>query len=120
MSHLDIARKFNAALEDGNVDAARGCLHPDANIWHNFDLKEQSVDENMQLFGWMIKKAKSRHYEVFHLEEMQHGYLQRHILHIENQAGEKAKTHACAYITVENGLITRIDEYIDPAPLGIL
>ena len=39
-----VANRFLDALNAGDVEAARACYHPDAEIWHDFDGVTQSVE----------------------------------------------------------------------------
>jgi ketosteroid isomerase-like protein len=120
MSALDLARRFIKAIEAGDADAARNCMTLDARIWHNFDDKNQTVDENMALLAWMVRKAQKRTYDITRLEEIPGGYLQQHILTLINQSGEILTMHACVIATVSEGKISRIEEYLDPAAVARL
>ena len=117
---LELARRFVTALEVGDVEAARACLAPEARIWHNFDDRSQTVDENLALLAWMMRHADKRSYEITRLEEIAGGYLQQHVLRITNKAGEELAMHACVVVSVADGRIQRIEEYLDPAPAARL
>ncbi len=117
---LDLAMRFIRAVEAGDVPTARQCLAPDARVWHNFDEKDQTVDENLAVLEWMMRKAGKRSYEIVRLEEIAGGYLQQHVLRITTKAGEELVMPACAIVTVADGRIQRIEEYIDPAPAARL
>ena len=114
---LEVARRFLGAIEAADVDVARSCFHPDARIWHNFDDATQSVEENLALMAWMAEQFPERSYAVHRLEPIAGGYLQQHTLEVTSPTGATARTEAAAIVTVSEGLIVRIDEYIDPAPL---
>ena len=43
----ELVVRFFAALEDGDIDALREIYAPDEVIWHNDDLIEQPVEENL-------------------------------------------------------------------------
>ena len=120
METLELARHFMSVLEEGDVDAARACLQPNARIWHNFDDKEQTVDENMAVLEWMKRKSRKRTYNITHLEEITGGYLQQHILTIESTKGTSMSMHACVVVRVRDGKIERIEEYLDPAAVADL
>jgi ketosteroid isomerase-like protein len=120
MSTFDLARRFIKAVEIGDTEAARDCMTPDARIWHNFDDKSQTVDENMALLEWMKRKATNRSYDITRLEEIPGGYVQQHILTLVNQAGETLTLHACVIVTVSEGKISKIEEYLDPAAIARL
>lgn len=118
MQTLELAKRFITAVEAGDVDTAQACFHPDAGIWHNYDDTVQTVAENMGTLRWMMGKAQKREYKLKRLQEIEGGYLQQHTLRITDNAGEVLTLYACALVSVEDGLITRIEEYIDPSPLA--
>ena len=117
---LELARRFIGAVEAGDEPTARACLAPDALIWHNFDDHAQTVDENMKLLGWMARNAQERRYEITRLEEIAGGYLQQHVLRIRSRSGESLVMHACVVVSVADGRIQRIEEYLDPAAVSRL
>lgn len=47
-STIELARRFVRALNEKDEAAIRQIYAPDARIWHNFDDKSQTVDENMR------------------------------------------------------------------------
>lgn len=118
MSTLDLAKRFMQAAGDADEAAARACLHPDAEIWHNYNNATQTVDENMALLLKMEAMTKERVYEIHLIEEISNGYVQRHTLHITSPDGkDRYSVEALSLITVVDGKITRIEEFIDPTPI---
>ena len=121
MALPDVAQRFLDALNAGDVDAARACYHPDAEVWHDFDGVTQTVDENMRLMAAMGKRASRREYVIRRLEPIEGGYLQQHSLEITTLAGQDLVAEAVALVQVGgDGLIHRLDEWINPAPLAPL
>ncbi len=122
MTNIELGKHFMQAVQAGDVAAARACFHEDARIWHNFDNQEQSVDDNMATLELMIAKAGQREYKLHRLEAVEGGYIQRHTLTISSPDGSsKANAEALALVSVRDGKIARIEEFIDPTPLlGIL
>ena len=118
MTVLELAQKYMAALVAGDVAAARGCLHPSAKIWHNYDGAEQTVDENMATLEFLLSKSRELTYDVHRQEEIAGGYLQRHTLRLISNAGDKMQSEAIAVISVQDNKITRIEEFLDPAPFA--
>ena len=116
-----VANRFLDALNAGDVEAARACYHPDAEIWHDFDGVTQTVDQNMQLMAVMGKRASRRAYVIRRLEPIEGGYLQQHTLELTTLAGQDLVAEAVALVRVgDDGLIHRLDEWINPAPLAPL
>ena len=114
MDTIELARHFTRSIESGDIEAIRACYAKDAQIWHNFDEVNQTVDENMKVLEWMKRQATRRTYEISRLEEIVGGYLQQHVLRMVNLAGEEITMPACLIVTVEDGKIRRLEEYLDP------
>ena len=112
---LAFAEKFVGAIQSGDVDTVRGCYAPDAKLWHNTDNIEQTVDQNMKVLDWFIRTLPDRNYRIVRREALADGFLQQHVLEATLPDGTKWKMDACCVIKVENGKITRLDEYMDSA-----
>ncbi|MCB0945000.1 MAG: DUF4440 domain-containing protein, partial [Mycobacterium sp.] len=60
-------------------------------------------------------------YEVLDREFFDTGFVQQHILHATSRAGEKVALRVGMVVKLgDDGLIRRIDEYLDPAELAPL
>jgi len=109
------SNRFLAALERGDPAEVRAFYAPDALIWHNFDNVAQTIDENLKLLGWMSRKLPQRHYRVVRREILPDGWVQQHVLEATLPDGKPFEMHACCVITMKDSVITRLDEYLDPA-----
>jgi len=110
-----VARRFLAALNAADADAVREIYAPDVRIWHNFDGKLKSVEENIKTLLWIHRKLDNVNYDVQRLEAIPGGYLQQHILRGTLPSGAPFAMPACAVCKVENGRITSLEEYMDVA-----
>lgn len=117
MEILELAQRFIDCLGTGDVEGARNCFHEDAEIWHDFDGKTQTREENLATLVFMMSRTKKREYEILRLEEIQGGYLQRHTLHVTSQSDERYSAEALVIVTVKDDKISRIEEFLNPAPL---
>lgn len=117
---IELARRFVGAIERGDVDAVRDCYHPDAKVWHNNDGLEQTVAENLRVLGWMAKVLPERRYRVTRLEALPDGFLQQHVLEASLPNGGTWSLDACVIVRVQDGLIVRLDEYLDSAQVARL
>ncbi len=113
--YIAFAQRFIGAIQSGDIEAVRACYHPDARIWHNNDGVEQTVDQNMKVLGWIMRKLPDRRYRVTRLEALSDGFLQQHVLEATLSDGTAWSLDACVIVRMENGLITRLDEYLDSA-----
>lgn len=120
MKTLDLARHYMTCVQAGDVPGARSCLHPDARIWHNYDGVTQTVDEHMGTLAYLLENSTGLEYIIHRLEEIEGGYLQQHTLNLTAKSGDILSTEALALITVEDGKIARIDEWLDPSPFAPL
>jgi len=118
--HLDFAERFVGAIQAGDTAAVRACYAPDAKLWHNNDGIEQTVDQNMKVLDWFIRTLPDRNYRVIRREALPDGFMQQHVLEATLPDGTKWAMDACVVVKVENGVITRLDEYLDSAKSGAL
>ena len=109
------------AIEAGDAAAVRAAYHPDARIWHNFDQIEQTVDENLATLGWLMRAMPERRYEDVVRHRIEGGVAQQHVLRGTTAGGAEVELVACLFVQVdEDGLVTRIDEYVDTAQAAVL
>ncbi len=113
--YLDFADRFVGAIQSGDVATVRACYAPDAKLWHNSDGIEQTVDQNMKVLDWFIRTLPDRNYRVVRREALSDGFLQQHVLEATLPDGTKWAMDACCVIKIEDGLIVRLDEYLDSA-----
>ena len=111
----ELVVRFFAALEDGDIAALREIYAPDAVIWHNDDLIEQPVDENLKVLQGLHRAVSGLHYEIIRRVPAPDGVLQQHVLRGRLPNGADVELHAAMYLQVRDGHITRIEEYLDSA-----
>lgn len=113
--YLDFAERFVGAIQTGDTATVRACYAPDAKLWHNTDRIEQTVDQNMKVLDWFIRTLPDRNYRVVRREALADGFLQQHVLEATLPDGTRWSMDACVVVRIEDGLITRLDEYLDSA-----
>ncbi len=124
MTHLDLAARFVAAVEAGDIPAIRAIYAPDARIWHNtdgLDFPGQTVDENLAVLAWMQTALTAKRYDIVARSETPTGFVQQHVLRgTIAKTGAAFELPACIICTVAGGRITRLDEYFDSAHVAKL
>ncbi len=118
--YLALAERFVGALEAGDTETVLACYAPDAKIWHNTDGIEQTVEQNMKVLAWITRKLPNRTYKIIRREALSDGFLQQHVLTAALPDGSRFEMAACVIVKVENGVITRLDEYLDSAAAAVL
>ncbi len=111
----ELVIRFFTALEAGDIEALRDIYAPDAVIWHNDDLLEQSVEDNLKVLAGLHRAVSGLRYDVIRRAPVADGVLQQHVLRGKLPNGADVELHAAMYLQVRNGHVTRIEEYLDSA-----
>ncbi len=109
----DLVIRFFAALEAGDIATLREIYSPDAVIWHNDDLIEQPVEENLKVLQGLHRAVSGLRYDIVRRVPTPDGVLQQHVLRGSLPGGAAVELHAAMYLQVRDGRITRIEEYLD-------
>jgi ketosteroid isomerase-like protein len=106
---------LNAALRSGDVDEVLGYLAPGAVVWHNDDKIEIDAAENMKRLPGLHQLVDGLDVDIVQCSPTPSGWLQQFVLRgTVRSSGNALAAHNCVVVHVAAGLITRIDEYVDP------
>jgi ketosteroid isomerase-like protein len=108
----DIGDRLVAAIAAGDVEGVRAIYAPDATIWHNFDQRDQSPDENLLTLVDLHRRASNLQYTELRRFVAPGGFVQQHVLTGDAKGGP-LKMPAMIRFWVEGGRITRLEEYLD-------
>ena len=117
---FEVGERFFSAIEAGDMEAVRDVYHPDVAVWHNSDGLEhrergQSRDDNVALLSVLTNKIKDWKYDIWFREATESGMVQQHTLRGRLPNGEALAIPVCIVLQIQDGCITRLDEYIDSA-----
>jgi ketosteroid isomerase-like protein len=115
---MQTAERLFRAIENGDVDAIRNIYTPTTKIWHNNDGVEQSIEQNLATLKWVIANIKDVKYTEVRRQPTPTGFVQQHVLRGRFRDKDVALP-ACIVCIVENGRITRLDEYLDSAQTAV-
>ena len=113
-----LAKRFFDAVEHGDIGTLYACYAPEAKIWHNTDDAEQSRDDNAETLKGFVQRISNRVYGARRLHIFDGGFVQQHELRGVRADGAAVRLTACIVCAVEDGLITRLDEYFDSAQVA--
>ena len=116
----ELAERFFAAIEAGDITAVREVYAPDAEIWHNTDGLVQTPDDNARTLGWITTNLRDLSYTKVKRSATDDGFVQQHVLVATNRAGNRVEVPACIVTTISDGRITRLDEYLDSASIAVI
>ena len=105
--------QFYLALSNKDLVAARACCSPAVRFWHSFDGVVQDLDQ--AALGWQGLFAHFPENRVIDVrrEALVDGLVQRHLFLLRDKEGSLKGKACCIFVKVQNGLLTRLDEYID-------
>lgn len=115
----ELADRLVSAIMAGDTDGVRAVYAPDAEIWHNFDERNQTVDENLLTLADLHSRASGLAYTEIRRFLAPDGFVQQHVLVGEAKGGP---LHLPAIIRfwVANGRVTRLEEYLDTRQAMVL
>lgn len=110
-----IIDRFYGALGSGDLDAALACLTSHAQVWHSFD--GHVSDRQQSLEGWraLLAGFPERAFVDVRRHAISSGFVQQHMMTARTLDGALVGWPICVFVEVTDGLISRIDEYIDRA-----
>jgi ketosteroid isomerase-like protein len=118
---VNVADQLFAAIE--RSDEARLCelFDDDIAVWRVGSRRDDDKQRALKVLRWFIGVTTERHYEILDRQLFSDGFVQQHILHATGHNGGSIALRVCIVIKLNsNALISRIDEYFDPAGLAAL
>ena len=112
-----LARRFFAAVERGDLDTVRALYAPDAKIWTAQDPTDRTPDENLAVLGWIKKNIRNFRYEEIRCQPTPTGFVEQHVTCGTAPGGAEFRFACCLVVRIDDGRVSRLDEYFDTAPL---
>ena len=116
----DVAARLIASIEAADGDGFLACFAPGAVIWHNNDNLDSDPAQSLKVLGWLRRRVDRLRYEEIRVQPTPAGYVEQHVLRGTRADGLPFEVPARLVVAVEDGLITRLDEYVDASGLGAL
>jgi ketosteroid isomerase-like protein len=121
----EVADRLFTAIERGDFAAVERMWSDDIMVWRAGARRDPAKTDDkrraLRVIDWFITATAERHYEILDRQFFETGFVQQHVLHATGQAGQAVSLRVCIVIRVgPDGLITRIDEYFDPAGIAPL
>jgi ketosteroid isomerase-like protein len=115
-THDEMAAAFAGALEGRDPDGFVALLAPGATVWHNHDRKEVDARENMALVATLAQIVDGLKTEQVFLSPTDTGFVLQFVMRgTVRSNGNDFEMQNCIVVTTNgDGLISRLDEYVDP------
>ena len=115
-----VAARFTECLLEGDVEGVDALYHDDVVVWRNIDDRELSKRQVMKVVRFLADNLEGLAYNNIRVRPIQDGYVQQHILSGTAANGQEVNAHACLIVTLEDGRIRRLDEYLDGTQIQAL
>jgi ketosteroid isomerase-like protein len=116
-----VADALFGAIERGDIAAIEVLFDDNITVWHAGDRRDNDRGRALRVLHWFIDTTTERRYDVFDRQFFDGGFIQQHVLHATGTNGGVIALRVGIVIKVgENNLISRIDEYFDPADMAVL
>jgi hypothetical protein len=110
----ELADRLFAAIERSDETTLRHLFDDDIAVWRVGARRDNDKERALKVLRWFIDVVLDR--QLF-----PDGFVEQHILHATGRNGGSIALRVCIVIKLGiNGLISRIDEYFDPAELAPL
>ncbi len=117
----DVADRLFTAIEKGDAPAVEALWDDDVLVWKSAEPQDQTKKRAVAVIFWFMNATTERRYEILDRQFFDGGFVQQHILHAAGRNGGLISMRVCIVIKVgAGGLISRIDEYFDPAEIAPL
>jgi ketosteroid isomerase-like protein len=116
-----VADRLFSAIERGDHEGVEAMWADDVAVWHSGDQHDNDRVLALRVIRWFMRVTTVRRYEILDRQVFDGGFVQQHVLHADGTNGESIHLRVCIVIKVgADDLITRIDEYFDPADMAPL
>jgi hypothetical protein len=122
---VDLADELFAAIERGDEARIDELFADDIAVWRAGARRDDDKVRALKVLHWFIDVTTQRRYEILDRQLFPDGFVQQHILHAAGRNGGSIALRVCIVIKLEvspssQELISRIDEYFDPADIAPL
>ena len=118
---VNLADQLFAAIERGDEAALEQMFDEDIAVWRVGSHRDDDKARALRVLHWFIDVTERRRYEILDRQLFSGGFVQQHVLHATGHNGGSIALRVCIVIKLNvEALISRIDEYFDPADMAAL
>ncbi|BBZ09968.1 ketosteroid isomerase [Mycobacterium branderi] len=120
-----VADQLFTAIENSDTATVARLWSDDIAVWRVGASRDRDKVRALRVIDWFVGATARRRYEILDRQLFADGFVQQHILHATGHNGGSIAMRVCIVIKLESSpgsqtLISRIDEYFDPAELAPL
>jgi ketosteroid isomerase-like protein len=115
-----VADRFFNALLTGDMGELEASCAPGAVLWINLTERERPLEASLPGFAQLAAKVADLGMEAVRRRGVPGGFVEQHVLTGTLPDGGALRVVGCFVGTVEDGRITRLEEYVDGGQAGAL
>jgi ketosteroid isomerase-like protein len=108
-----VADRFFAAFEKGDVATMIACFSPSGTIWHNYDQISAPAEHSRKNMEQFLREFPMPQIVNVKRYSIPTGVVQQHIFRLQRIDGRKFDQPACVIMRIAGGLVESLDEYVD-------
>jgi ketosteroid isomerase-like protein len=109
----EIADRLFTAIEQGDLAGVEALYSDDLVVWNSAMTRTMDKARSLAVLDWIMAPGVAREYEVHERIVEGDRLVQRHTLRVTVAGHDVIEMPVSLFITVNGGLITAIDEYVD-------
>src|SRR5689334_16140742 len=110
---LAVADQLFSAIERGDRAAIEALYDDRISVWNTVLPRPMDKARSLAVLDWLMAPGVRRSYEIHERLVAGDRVAQRHTLRVTVPGHQVVEVHVALFITVADGLITHIDEYVD-------
>jgi ketosteroid isomerase-like protein len=119
-ANLAIANRFFDGLLSGDLDELQAACAPGSVLWINLTEQERALEASLPGFARLRAKVPDLGMEGVRRRGVAGGFVEQHVLTGTMPSGDALRVAGCFVGTVDNGRISRLEEYVDGGQAGAL
>ena len=113
---IQLANDLRSAFEQGDVSWISRLYSDDMTVWHNYDQISRTRQQGLESAQWVANEISDFSIDDCEIFPVEDGYIQQCVFRgVYRSNGARLETYAMIHVYCEDGKITRIEDYADPA-----
>ena len=113
LTNEQIAKQIERSVVAADVELFRAVYAEGAVVYHALADAEMSVDASLRVLQAVLDVTERLWYEDVRITATESGYVDQHYACLKLRNGADVRIPAVMVVTVEDNLVTRLDEYLE-------
>ena len=113
---IQLANDLRSAFEMGDIEWIKRLYGDGLTVWHNYDQISRTREQGLMSAQWVADEISNFSIDDCEIFPVEGGYIQQCVFRgVYRSNGARMETYAMIRVYCEDGKITRIEDYADPA-----